>query len=118
MINRKWIEDYPEARSEYDQYSNVVDLLINKKLMIDTANNITIKKLNELCDQTGIEAGEYFDLFEKRATEWFNEAQRIHNEISNFISELNKRITTATSKRDIWRNRIGVGHWEEYDDGK
>lgn len=115
-MSSRWVPDYPNAASQRDIYANVVNSLTAQRPSIDAAASVYVLPINNYTDTTSTLEGDYYDEYDIKASEWQKENSRINKEFQIFLHELDTRITIAEGKRNMWAQRIYMGHYEEEDD--
>lgn len=109
----RWVLDYPEATSKYNQYKTIVDSLQGYQIAIDAAAGVIISSISNLTDSTGSLEGTYYNEYSNAVTNWWNRADLFRTDFRNASAGLKTRISNAEKSRNMWSARIGVGHWEE-----
>jgi len=111
---RIWIADYPEAANQRDKYRQIANDLITQRTILSKAANPTIHPSSKITDTTNTLAGDYYDTYETKVFDWYQEEKNISNEFCTFLNTLSNRISTAQKISSQWASKISLGHWEEH----
>lgn len=105
---------WPEAEMKYYEYESLNLTLREHKKNIDEAATSSLSTFDYYIDSTLV--GQYYDEYEAKAKEWYDEFYSISAEFRRISNELQLRIDKAIELRDTWKSRIGMQKWVKEDE--
>lgn len=111
-----WVTKFNyEAKLKRDAYQNLKNelLVCNYRIYTDISDSNSNKgSLKTITDSIGDLVGEYFDKYELKKEDYFNDLTKIVNGFLTFQQDLGTAISQCNSKISEWDALIWTEEWE------